>query len=170
MRVAIGTPWQHRYNEQQLPSLTHRLILTPDQWKRTIHELSERFVNVRVACGHWERIFNRRAIYVAGRPVGIFFDPPYPGSYNGAYVQSSEETFAEVLEWAKEHECQDIRIAVCATPELLEPLAERKWDIYVWKRVGGYGNQAKSKARNSRLEAIAFSPSCVSTPPYSLSW
>jgi len=132
-------------------------------WMR---ELSERLRYVRTICGDWSRMCGGDWQHNPGKPVGIFFDPPYGAKATrrkGLYSKDSLSVAEDVQKWCIERGGRDsYRIVLAGYYEEHEHLLEHGWMVHRWKAQGGYGNMGNGKGKKNRhREALFFSPHCV---------
>lgn len=133
-------------------------------------QLSERLRYVRVVCGDWKRVCGGNWQHQPGRPLGMFFDPPYGIKANRAshiYSTDSLTVADDVREWCRTRAHRpDYRIVLAGYYEEHETLLEEGWSVFRWSARGGYsstarnGNETRGKTNRHR-EALFFSPRCV---------
>ena len=144
-------------------------VYTPSiyEWFR---ELSERLRRVRVVCGDWSRVCGGQWQANPGRPVGVFFDPPYSDVADrdpGCYAVDSPDVAHAVRQWCCERDGDpDYRICLAGYIEEHEDLLSRGWRVHRWKSGGGYGNVSRTEGpgkgqHNRHREALFFSPHCL---------
>jgi len=131
-------------------------------------ELSERLRRVRVVCGDWSRICGGNWQTRPGRPVGIFFDPPYSEVATRdahIYAVDSLDVAHAVRDWCRSRAGDpDYRIVLAGYYEEHVELLDDGWRVHRWKTRGGYGNQGKGQAkRNRHREALFLSPHCLTS-------
>ena len=134
-------------------------------------QLSARLRYVRVVCGDWSRVCGGDWQTAPGKPVGIFFDPPYSDKAERTshlYGVDCLQVAHTVREWClKRGERADHRIVLAGyVDEHASEMQAAGWRLHRWSADGGYANtqrKAGSKARgkeNRHEEALWFSPYC----------
>lgn len=134
----------------------------------TLRVIADRFANVVVRCGTWERALQSPSMRLANGGVeGVFLDPPY--AVGDSSYATGADLAAEVRAWAlKAGERHDMRIALCGYDEHDE-MAAAGWRSHRWKAAGGYGSKGDGEARiNSTRETVWFSPACIGAAQPSL--
>lgn len=137
------------------------------EWFR---QLSERLRRVRVVCGDWSRVCGGNWQDKPGKPVGIFFDPPYSETADRderIYSTDSLTVAHAVREWCRRRaDRRDHRIVLAGYYEEHESLLAEGWTVYRWSANGGYGriseNGQETRAMaNRHKEALFMSPHCL---------
>ncbi len=136
-------------------------------------KLQDRFRNVRVCCGHWNRICNSPSTTTRLGMTGMFLDPPYrlnlkdktnrcDGIYNSDIAKDTDAVVDEVIAYCLKHggNKQFRIVAACYEGEGYEILLQHGWRIVKWKAHGGYGNRNKTNDNKNR-ERLFISPHCV---------
>jgi DNA adenine methylase len=149
---------------RQLPHLGDRGQAIAD----TMRALQARLRDTRVACGSWDRVVGRSALFPGDSLLngkwscGVFLDPPYDDGRVDYSV--GNRCAADVRAWAIEHgDNPRLRIALCGYDEHNE-MEQRGWTAHRWKAKGGYGNQSDGQGRaNAERETVWFSPHCLRT-------
>jgi len=123
--------------------------------------LSDRFREVRIACGDWSRVVTPAVTTYHGI-TAVFLDPPY-GEGNADYTtggNSDKRLTYDVRDWAIANgDNREMRIAFCGYEGMEMP---ETWTMLKWKAVGGYGNAGDGQAReNAYRERVWFSPYCI---------
>jgi DNA adenine methylase len=135
--------------------------------------LSDRFRNVRVCCGEWNRVCKSPSVTTRLGLTGVFLDPPYPvkvkgkasrkkGLYATDQASDLDQLANDVYDYClKRGKESKMRIAVCGLAgEAYEALAGHGWTEVQWKS-SGYQNRSESGQVNATRERIWFSPNCV---------
>ena len=137
--------------------------LPAGEWMRA---LRDRMRRVRVACGDWHRVLSSTVaargtghMATAGRPCGIFLDPPYSDGKMSYAVGGGVSD--RVREWAIANgDRPELRIVLCGYEG--EHAMPDSWRKVEWKAAGGYGSQGKGAAReNKHRERLWLSPACL---------
>ena len=128
-------------------------------------DLSKRLRYVRVVCGDWSRVCGGNWQTAPGRPVGIFFDPPYSsetGRDMKIYSVDSGSVAHDVRQWCIDRGTnKDYRIVLAGYREEHEELERLGWSVYQWSAGGGYSNIGKSSFNiNRHRETLFISPHC----------
>uniref|UniRef100_A0A6M3KKI6 Putative methyltransferase n=2 Tax=viral metagenome TaxID=1070528 RepID=A0A6M3KKI6_9ZZZZ len=137
---------------------------------RWFRQLSERLRHVRVVCGDWTRVCGGNWQNQAGRPVGMFFDPPYSDVAKrdaGLYAVDSLTVAHDVREWCRGRANHpDYRIVLAGYYEEHESLLAEGWRVHRWSAQGGYSKIGKGGgAANRHREALFLSPGCLEPQP-----
>ena len=136
------------------------------EWFR---RLSERLRYVRVVCGDYTRVLGGNWQDGPGRPVGIFFDPPYSAKAerkSKLYTEDCLKIADDVRQWSRKHaDDKNYRIVIAGYYDEHKELINEGWRIHRWSASGGYGNIAGSKKdsqgkKNRHRETLFFSPHC----------
>ena len=130
-------------------------------------ELSERLRNVQVVCGDWSRVCGGNWQDDAGKPVGMFFDPPYSDKAQRdkrCYATDSLSVAHDVREWCRTRaDNPDYRIVLAGYREEHEELEREGWTVHQWSARGGYAKTGNAAGLTNRhREALWISPHCVS--------
>ena len=140
-------------------------------------KLQDRFRNVRIACGGWERVCGGKSgesidcfFAGGGNKCGIFLDPPYSDVANREskiYVNDSLSVAHDVREWCKKWGGDKrFRIALCGYDVEHQELESLGWSVHRWKATGGWSSLSKKEGgsqakKNAKRECIWFSPHCI---------
>jgi len=128
-----------------------------------IYNLSQRFRNVQVICGDWERSVTEGALSSSCSFIGVFLDPPYTkkaGRMAKLYVHDDLVVGNQVFDWVVENgNNKKMRIAVCGFEGEYE--FPQSWECVSWKSNGGYSKPESTKNNNKEKERIWFSPHCL---------
>ncbi len=137
-----------------------------------IQQLSERFIEVDVCCGDWERIL-KPAVTLAGEhttsngTAAIFLDPPYSAEAGRSAVYTVEDFSVAhaVRNWCiKNGSNPQMRIALCGYDVEHRELEDHGWEAFTWSANGGYStfaNKDNASHANKHREVIWFSPHCL---------
>lgn len=102
-----------------------------------LRALAERLRYVRVVCGDWKRVCGGEWQTRAGRPCGVFFDPPYSDLATRdekCYAVDSLDVAHDVRAWALERgDDPDYRIIVAGYYEEHAELLQRGWTAHAWR-------------------------------------
>jgi len=145
--------------------------------------LSRRLRYVRAACGDFERVLSE-SITLGHTPCAVLLDPPYPAEHGNNRHIYTEKDDLDVFDRAFRYACANghdkrLRIAFCYyegntakldNDEIVDVsahLADRGWDIVLWKAGSGY-RRGEKHADNAARERIAFSPHSLSPQQGSL--
>jgi DNA adenine methylase len=141
-----------------------------NEWMKA---LSDRFRNVRVCCGEWDRVCKSPSVTTRLGVTGVFLDPPYPvkvkgkasrkkGLYATDQASDLDQLAKDVYDYClKRGKESKMRIAVCGLAgEAYESLAGHGWTEVQWKS-SGYQNRSESGQVNATRERIWFNKSCL---------
>ncbi len=128
-----------------------------------LSDIAERFRNVRVCCGNWNRVCGPSVTFKHGI-TGVFLDPPYAAEADrteNLYSSDDLNVANEARIWAIENGGnRDLRIALCGYDG--EHTMPDSWECLAWKTAGGYGSQGTGRgSENTVRERIWFSPYCL---------
>lgn len=138
------------------------------------NRLRDRLRNVRVCCGHWDRVCSSTSTTTRLGLTAIFLDPPYPTHgpdgeesrsgdlYSGDDRDETDKIRDEVLAYCRKHgDDPQMRLAVCGyDTDGYAALEELGWIVHKWKTGGGYANRGGYN-ENMYRERIWFSPHCI---------
>ena len=158
----------------QRPHLSHAGMGVQEPYSTNLYawfrQLSERLRYVRTICGDWRRVCGGNWQKGPGRPVGIFFDPPYGKVANrdpGCYTEDSQDVAQEVQGWCRGRASDpDYRIVLAGYYDEHKNLLDEGWRMHRWSAGGGYGGTARSGSKtqgqiNRHKETLFFSPHCL---------
>jgi len=170
----LGDAGKGVHAKSKIPHLSTAGMGVQDPYNTNIYTwfraLSERLRHVRTICGDWRRVCGGNWQTGPGRPVGIFFDPPYSDVANRdshCYTVDSQDVAHEVREWCRGRASDpDYRIVLAGYYEEHKSLLEEGWRLHRWSARGGYGRTARSGSVtqgqiNRHKEALFFSPHCL---------
>lgn len=126
-------------------------------------ELSERFRNVRIACGDWSRVTGE-SVTVKHGVTAVFLDPPYSAEADRCDVYAVEcgKVAHDVRAWCIANQDHPLlRIVLCGYEG--EHAMPSCWRVEDGKagRGMGYGGQGDGRGRaNAKRERLWFSPHC----------
>jgi DNA adenine methylase len=140
-----------------------RGLHSTDNQRARLGALQDHLEDVRILCTDWRNAVTDSVLDHAGKPVGVFLDPPYPVGDTGVYGRCNEDgIYKDVQEWALEYgDRNDTRVAFCGYAGLVD--MPDRWDQYHWTSQGAH---AESGDGNRDRECIWFSPECLSTYTY----
>jgi len=131
-----------------------------------MRQLSDRFRNVRIACGDWSRVTGE-SVTVKHGTTAVFLDPPYSAEADRCDVYAVEcgKVAHDVREWAIANGDNPLlRIILCGYGS--EHDMPARWRAEPWKAAGGYGSQGNGRGRaNCSREMLWYSPHCLDLTP-----
>ena len=134
--------------------------------------LARRLRRVRVCCGDWSRVVTTGALNY-GATKGIFLDPPYLGDVrtNDLYAVDDHTIAHEVREWCIANgDDPSYRIVLAGYAPEHEAHMPASWRMERYSASKAYGSSSGGgqNAANRHLEALWFSPHCLSPAQGSL--
>ena len=154
--------------KDQRPHLTNAGTGVQEPYNTNIYkwfrQLSERLRYVRIVCGDWSRVCGGNWQDGPGRPVGIFFDPPYSDKAqrdNNLYAVDSLSVAHDVREWCRGRaDNPDYRIVLAGYYDEHCELLDEGWTVHQWSAAGGYANTGKNINNNRHKESLFLSRYC----------
>ena len=134
--------------------------------------LAARLRRVRVCCGDWSRVTTTGALNY-GATKGIFLDPPYLGDVrtNDLYAVDDHTIAHEVRDWCiAAGDDPSYRIVLAGYAPEHEAHMPSSWRMERYSASKAYGSSSGGgqNAANRHLEALWFSPHCLSPAQGSL--
>jgi len=129
--------------------------------------LKNRFRNVDICCGDWQRVLGFTPTEKRASPCGVFLDPPYSQDHGLDTVYGEyhdRDVAAKCRAWCIERGAsKDLRICLCGyETEHAELHEQHGWEVVEWKAAGGYGSQRHDGTNdNAKRERLIFSPGCL---------
>jgi len=138
-----------------------------------LRRLGERLRYAHILCGDWLQAVGNNsaresALFGAGSPCGVFFDPPYGADADrdmDVYEIDSGTVAADVRAWCIDHgDDRRLRIVLAGYEGEHNELEQRGWKVIKWSTKGGYSTTGQGETRgklNALRERLWCSPHCV---------